>query len=192
MKLNRVTGLFILLGICLVVSGYLLIQFMNAKAELNNARVYERAYIALEALAGVGRMDGSVHHHADFKVYVNGKELPLYTQKNILANNFAHMHDDANDQNVIHVEATGITIRHFFRTIGVELSRKCLMYEGTSYCSSENSTLKYYVNGALNEDAPDYYIEDKDKILVSYGPDSEVQKQIESIGNNACIQSNNC
>ena len=104
------------------------------------------------------------------------------------------MHEGATNENVIHVEATGITIRHFFRTIGVELSRKCLVFEGTSYCSSGNSTLKYYVNGVLNEEAPDYYIEDKDKILISYGADSKegIDKQLNAIGNNACIQSKNC
>lgn len=150
----------------------------------------------LENLTGIGKL-GSAHIHADFKIFVNGKEVNTYYKpENFEKNKYVHMHPGESEENVIHVHATGITLKHFFNTLNIILSRECISFkeEGKEFCTDNSKILKYYVNGKINADAPNYVIQDLDKILITYGDDSEVQiqKQLASIGNNACIQSKKC
>lgn len=147
----------------------------------------------LEQLTGVGRL-GSTHIHADFKVYINGEEIKVYQEKNLEKNKFTHMHPGQDEEDVIHVHATGITLKQFFGTLNIHLSRNCIKLEEKEFCTDNSKSLRYYVNGKVNVDAPNYVIEDLDKILITIGINNqtEIQKQLASIGNNACIQSKKC
>ena len=149
---------------------------------------------ALEQLTSIGRL-GSAHVHSDIKVYVNGEEIRVYQQKNFEKNKFTHMHPGKDEEDVIHVHATGITLKQFFNTLNIKLSRNCIIFEdGNEFCNDRSETLKYYVNGKINDETPDNEVKDLDKILITYGDESqtEIQKQLASIGNNACIQSKKC
>src|SRR3989338_3867172 len=155
----------------LIVIALLVVAILMLWRELSFAKKNSALYVNhLEQLTGIGRL-GSTHIHADFKVYINGEEIKIYQEKNLEKNKFTHMHPGKDDEDVIHVHATGITLKQFFNT--------------------KSKTMKYYVNNKLNDEAPDHEINDLDKILISYGDESqaEIQKQLASIGNKACIQS---
>jgi len=187
--MRRSTAIFIVITVFLILINLLLLRdrFLVKK----NTMLYVEA---LEQLTNVGRL-GSTHIHADFKVYINGEEIKVYQEKNLEKNKFTHMHPGKDEEDVIHVHATGVTLKQFFNTLNIKLSRNCIILEdGKEFCSIKSKTLKYYVNNKLNDEAPDYEINDLDKILISYGDESqaEVQKQLASIGNKACIQSKKC
>ncbi len=79
----------------------------------------------------------------------------------------------------------------FFGTLGIKFNSTRFVVDGIDYCSNEK-TLKMYVNGQLNNEFGNYEFNDLDRILVTYGNESQLASQISSVTNGACIQSNNC
>ena len=141
---------------------------------------------------------GDIHYHADFAMYLNGQRYNLSQEKymsteNKSLSNFAHLHDM--DGKVIHKHASGITLGFFLETLGMKLTDTCLtLDDGTSYCNIGNKVLKLYVNGKVNTDYAEYDLQDEDKILLSYGSESdqEIKKQLDSVTEEACIYSLTC
>ena len=84
--------------------------------------------------------------------------------------------------NEIHKHASGITLGYFFNTLGIEFNENCFVIE-REYCNDDNNELKLYVNNLRNYEYDSYEISDNDKILISYGSESEeeIQGQINSI-----------
>jgi len=141
---------------------------------------------------------GDVHYHADFAVYLNG-EIYNFAQEKYMStenkslSNFAHLHDM--NGNIMHKHALGITLGFFLETLGIKLDGHCLVLDDrTSYCNEGNKELKMYVNGKHNDEFAEYDIQDEDTILLSYGEvsEEELQEQIESVSDEACIYSLTC
>ena len=168
----------------LIVIALLVVAILMLWRELSFVKKNSALYVNhLEQLTGIGRL-GSTHIHADFKVYINGKEIKVYQEKNLEKNKFTHMHPGQDEEDVIHVHATGITLKQFFNTLNIKLSRNCIILEDRKeFCNEKLKTLKYYVNDKINDESPDYEIIDLDKILVSYGNESEeeIKNQLLSI-----------
>jgi hypothetical protein len=150
----------------------------------------------------------SQHIHADFKLYLNGQVVDFSQNKYQLGygsqDNYVHMENG--NGNVIHVHATGIIIDDWLNSIKIHIDSNCLtMDNGTNYCSSQNKTLKMFIEscsavGTTNttcsgwqQVAPtgNYTIQDLDKILISYGSDNSttVTAQQNSVTNEAIIES---
>ena len=136
----------------------------------------------LHLLSGIGPLR-SVHDHADVKVYINGQPVDFSQRKYQITTSFIHFEAGVGD--VIHVHATGMTAGYLFKSIGGDLNPNCLFFEGQNYCSGDGKKLKFYVNSKPNNEYGTYIIKDLDRILVSYGSesDSDIQKQIASITN---------
>jgi len=133
----------------------------------------------------------SAHNHADIKAYILGNaidfSLPQYQLKDDLT------HFENGDGDVVHTHATGITLGYILKTLGMELTEECIKTDrGNKYCSEDNARLKAFVKNR-NSDweiipyAPDYVIQDMDKILVTYGTESEegIKEQMESVTDKA-------
>ncbi len=141
---------------------------------------------------------GGIHYHADFALYINGERYNFSQEKymsmeNKSLSNFAHFHDMKG--NIIHKHASGITLGFFLETLGMKLTDTCLSLDnGISYCNEGDKELKMYVNGKHNDEFADYDIQDEDKILLSYGDESEegIKRQIDSVTDEACIYSLTC
>ena len=136
----------------------------------------------LMLLSGVGPLR-SAHNHADVKVYINGKAVDFSQSKYQLAARFIHFEEGIGD--VIHTHATSLTMGHLFKSLGADFDSNCLAFEETDYCNGGNAKLRFYANGKLSNEFDNYIIKDLDKILVSYGTESEeeIQKQLNSITN---------
>lgn len=131
---------------------------------------------------------GGVHWHADFKVFVDGK--PISFVKRDLMVKAQYVHIENMDGDVIHVHASGVTVGEFFRTLGMKLNNECFLINKQKYCSDEQKTLKFYVNGEPNDLYGDYLIGDQDQLLISYGPANEdIKEQLASITHKARIES---
>jgi|SRR3989344_1416923 len=141
---------------------------------------------------------GDIHYHADFKIYLEGEEYNFSQEKymstgNITLSNFVHFHDG--NGRVIHKHAEGITLGFFLETLGLKLNESCLVLDdGKAYCNQGDNTLKMYVNGKENSQFETYDIADEDRILLSYGDqtEQEIQKLINSVSEDACIYSLTC
>ncbi|MEK9159917.1 MAG: hypothetical protein AAB383_04270 [Patescibacteria group bacterium] len=141
---------------------------------------------------------GDVHEHADFKVYLNG-EVHDFAQDKYMStaehklSHFTHLHDG--DGEIIHKHMSTITLGDFFESLGMKFTEECFNLEGgVSYCTNDENTLKMFVNGKENHDFDDYELSDLDQILITYGNQTgaEIQGQIDSVGDRACIQSALC
>jgi len=96
---------------------------------------------------------------------------------------------------IIHVHAPKVTLGMFFESIGLKLDSKCItLSNGVSFCSKEGKSLKLFVNGSPNTEFNNYEIKDLDRILISYGAetDEEIQTQMSIVSSNACIYSETC
>lgn len=141
---------------------------------------------------------GDIHYHADFKVYLEGRlydfaQSRYMSEKNVIQSNFVHLHDM--DGDVIHKHMSGITLKTFFTSLGMQFDGQCFRTDNAvAYCNSANKILKMYVNGERNYDFQNYDFQDMDRILITYGSEDEaaVQRQIKSVTDKACIQSLKC
>lgn len=142
----------------------------------------------------IGILD-SQHVHADWKVYINGKQLDFSDKShmdrmrnNLPVSSFIHVDSDApapeKTGDILHMHATGVPLWIFFESIGMNLNEDCITLENKEqYCSDADKKLKFYVNGKLNDEFENYVFKDMDKILVSYGDGSEeeIKQQLASI-----------
>lgn len=141
---------------------------------------------------------GEVHEHADFKVYLNDGQYDFSAEKyhsreNRPLSNFIHLHDLKG--NIIHKHATGIKLGFFFRTLGMKLNSTCFVLDdGTEYCNDGSKTLKMYVNGARVQNPAEYELWDSDRILITYGSETEeeIAAQMATVTDEACIYSEKC
>lgn len=141
---------------------------------------------------------GDVHNHADLKVYINNVPFNFAQEKYMSGkeqalNNFMHFHDM--DGEVVHQHMSTIKLKDFFSSLGMQLGNDCFVTdEGKRYCNEGDKTLKMFVNGTRQNDIETYEFKDLDRILITYGNDDEttIQKQIASVTDKACIQSQKC
>jgi len=147
--------------------------------QLSDLQVYNNQ---VQLMTGIGAL-GSTHLHADVKVYINRQAIDFSQKKYQLKNSFIHFEEDIGD--VIHTHATGLTVGHMLKSIGIDFSSNCIVVEGQSYCNYNDKKLKFYVNGQQNNEFDSYVIKDLDKYLISYGSEDEadIQKQLTSITN---------
>ena len=144
------------------------------------------------------RLVGDVHMHADFKVILHG-EAYNFTQEKYMSTEarplspFTHLHDMVGE--VIHKHMSGITLGDFFESLGMSFTKTCFtLDDGTAYCNDETNSLKLFVNDKLNTKFDQYELEDLDRILITYGSESEeeLEVQLKTVSDAACIYSETC
>jgi len=140
---------------------------------------------------------GSQHIHADWKIFINGEELDesfveslamdMSKMDSPVTSNFIHLDKGTTTPektgDVLHMHATGVPLWVFFKSVGMEFSKDCLSFDGKKFCNGATNTLKFYANGKPNEKWENYVFNDLDKILVSYGNESDLIQQLNSITN---------
>ena len=138
---------------------------------------------------------GSQHIHADWKIYINGKPLDFSDKShmermrsNQPVSSFIHVDSGApapeKTGDVIHMHATGIPLWVFFKSIGMDFDKDCITLENKEkFCNEGNKKLKFLVNGKESNEFENYVFNDLDKILISYGYESEeeIKNQLTSI-----------
>ncbi len=139
---------------------------------------------------------GSQHIHADWKIYINNKALdntffePLAMDMskidNKLTSSFIHIDKGApvpeKTGDILHMHATGVPLWIFFKSVGMDFNKDCLLSAtGEKFCNQDDKTLKFYVNGKPNDKYENYIFNNLDKILISYGSDTDLTQQLNSI-----------
>ena len=130
----------------------------------------------------------TVHYHANFALYINGQReqfrgIQYYTDAEMCTLNNtmtpvgrAHMHDNVN--NVVHVEDHAVTWGQFFANLDWYMGPDFIEPpDGTMYKETGNSKLNILIDGQNYTDlggVANTVIKDQDKLLVSYGDESDV------------------
>ena len=120
---------------------------------------------------------GSEHSHAAILVKIFGDKFdfsaPAYQIKS------SWIHFEGRDGSTIHKHATGVTLGYLFDTLGLGLDDQCYVFQdGRSFCTNEDYSLKFYINGEKVNDIRDYEVQENDRVLISYG--GETPEEIEA------------
>lgn len=126
----------------------------------------------------------AVNKQASFAIFTNGI-FRVFTAA--MYHNLSNdVYIEASNPNIIKIKKDGITWNDFFSTLPFKLTHECLT-TGTkeTFCTNKDMTLKFYLNGEKIAKFLDQVIEDRDKLLVTYGNESDetIKKQIEKIPN---------
>jgi hypothetical protein len=155
-----------------------------------------------------------VHWHADVALYIRGKKFDfgqpqfLSTEDKHLSEN-VHIHKGAKDDrtNVIHIHREQTTWDEFFTSLGFTLTdasltdkvdeKTCLKMPGSNgekLCNGATETFKFFKNGVRVDGIALMDISDLDRVLISFGSESEEQarEQFETVTDLACILSESC
>ena len=124
----------------------------------------------------------TVHYHANFAVYINGKQetfaSPLYYEEvQTCSEDFenqpqhrAHMHDQVN--NIVHVHDQAVTWGHFFANLGFGLTKNLIeTQDGIFIDKSNGKRLTFYLNGETVDSVANKVIQSEDVLLIDYGND---------------------
>ena len=137
---------------------------------------------------GAGAL-GSEHSHAAILVKVFGDtfdfSLPAYQIKT------SWIHFEGGDGTTIHKHATGVKMEYLFQSLKLGLDDKCFVFQdGRQFCTNEDYTLKFFVNGEQVSDIRNYEFMDKDRILIVYGAETpeEIQGLLLQIANQEIIE----
>ncbi|MGH2632776.1 MAG: hypothetical protein ACRDG3_05135 [Tepidiformaceae bacterium] len=151
----------------------------------------------------------ATHEHADFALFINGTEFS-FDQPQFLSTTghdlSPDVHIHAPRYTVVHVHTTNTEWSEFFSSLGFKLidpsflgtaaDKTCLtMPDKTQYCQTATDTFKFYVNGVKVDGITDTNIHDLDRVLVSYGPETDAQVvavQLPQVTDQACIPSERC
>lgn len=122
---------------------------------------------------------GSEHSHAALLVKIFGDKFdfsaPAYQIKS------PWIHFEGRDGSTIHKHATGVTLGYLFGTLQIGLDDQCFVFQdGRSFCTNEDYSLVFYVNGKQVPDIRDYETQEDDRVLISYGTETpeELQSQL--------------
>lgn len=171
---------------------------INSPASLEEFKQLVDAALAAAPLPSPSATE-TYHAHADLMVYTNGKPLDLSQEKYQSTKEKeldpdTHLH--AGNGKIVHLHKRGVTLAQFLKSLGMELTPTCLQLDdGKKYCTDSTKSLKVYVNGkSLDDQFGDYQPQDLDRMLVSFGSETETQrkKQLDSVTDEACIYSETC
>ncbi len=183
MRYNKTAVIFaIITSLLLIISIFLLASNSNANKNANNMAAIADQLTALSGLKG--RLN-DIHIHADFRAVMNGNPVDFKKEAYEERNAFAHLHFDNPEEGdkVMHIEANGINLGHFFNTLGMKFTSNCFITEDKSYCSENGKELMLFVNGTRNFELDNYEPKNNDRILIIYGSYSnkEMKEQISSV-----------
>ncbi len=111
---------------------------------------------------------------ASFAIFTNGS-FRVFTAA-MYHNLSQDAYIDASNPNIVQVKKSGTTWNDFFSTLPFKLTSECLT-TGTkeTFCTGKSGTLQFYINGEKNINALSQEIKDGDKLLVTFGKESDAQ-----------------
>ena len=150
-------------------------------------------FIHLDETASGGPPDagpmGSDHAHAAILVKIFGDEFdfsaPAYQIKS------PWIHFEGRDGSTVHKHAPGVKLGYLFDSLRLGLDDQCYTFQdGREYCTNEDYSLKFYINGDKVDDIRDYEVSEGDRILISYGGETpdEIAAQLLQLKNQPIVK----
>ena len=122
---------------------------------------------------GAGKL-GDEHEHASLLVRIFGDKFDFSATTYQIKSSWIHFEES--DGNTIHRHSSGVTLDYLFGTLSIAIDDDCYIFaDGRQFCTNEDYSLKYFINGDSVNNINDYVIQDDDRILISYGSETEDQ-----------------
>ena len=154
------------LAIIAVIGGYAAFQFVTMEGN------------AMGAPNNAGRL-GDEHEHASLLVKIFGDNFDFGTPNYQIKTSWIHFEDQ--DGKTIHRHSTGVELEYLFNSLNIGLSDRCFIFpDGRQFCTNDDYSLKYFINHDEVDDIRKYVIAEDDRILISYGNESQedIDKQL--------------
>ena len=120
------------------------------------------------------------HVHAALMMFVNGELRDFSAQK--YQDQDLRIHFENGDGFTLHKHDRSSWLGPFLESLNMTLADNCLtLTNGSSYCSNFDNQIRFLVNGVPNNDFQHYTPRDGDRILISYGKDSDVEAQLDQL-----------
>ena len=117
---------------------------------------------------------GDEHEHASVLVRIFGDKFDFAATTYQIKSSWIHFEES--DGNTIHRHSSGVTLDYLFGTLAIAIDEDCYIFtDGRQFCTNEDYSLKYFINGDSVNSINDYVIQDDDRILISYGSETEDQ-----------------
>ena len=161
-----------ILGIIAVIVGFSIYTFI----EMDSSD-------AMGLPEGAGKL-GDEHEHASLLVRIFGDQFDFSTSTYQIKNSWIHFEES--DGKTIHRHSSGVTLEYLFDSLNLTVGKvstdgilkDCFAFpesDGRKFCTNEDYSLKFYINHQAVSEIKDYVIEDGDRILISYGNETEEQ-----------------
>ena len=131
----------------------------------------------------------SEHSHTSILVKIFGDTFDFASPAFQIKDRWIHF--EGNDGSTIHKHATGVKLGFLFDSLSIGLDDQCYVFpDGKSYCTNEDYTLKFFINGEQIDDIRDYEPMENDKILILYGAETpeEIQAYLMQLDNQEIIK----
>ncbi len=154
----KTAAILIVLAVILI----LLIFFLNRNREMTDSNIQ----IPTQTITTTP-LSTPVKFSASFKIITSG------IVRNFSASKYHNQSEDvyieSNDPNRVIIESKGVTWGDFFNSLPMKLTKECLTTgDGEILCSSETSSLNFYLNEVEDENLLDKEISPGDSILIEY------------------------
>ena len=114
---------------------------------------------------------GDEHEHASLLTRILGYKQDYSSPSFQLQHRWIHFEE--HDGTTIHRHSSGITLGYFFETLDITLDEDCyVMQDKREFCSNEEFSLKYFINREQVPSINDYILEDRDRILITFGDET--------------------
>jgi len=155
-----------ILALIALIVGYASYEFVTMDANIPGAP------------SGAGKL-GDEHEHASLLVRIFGDKLDFSSPAYQIKSSWIHFEDS--DGTTIHRHSSGVTLGYLFDGMGFTVNEECFAFpDGREFCANEDYSLKYYINHQSVDNIYDYILEDDDRILISFGPETpdEIEEQL--------------
>jgi len=114
---------------------------------------------------------GSAHSHTSILVKIFGDTFEFSGPAFQIKSSWIHF--EGRDGTTIHKHATGVDFGFLFDSLRIDLNDQCYVFpDGKSYCTQEDYTLKFFINGEKVSDIRDYEPMENDRVLIIYGAET--------------------
>ena len=131
---------------------------------------------------GAGPLRGE-HEHASVLVKIFGDTFDFSAPSYQTQNSWIHF--EAQDGATIHRHAAGVTMGYLFETLGITIDEECYVFpDERRFCTNDEFSLKYLLNSEQVPDIREHVLEDGDRILITYGNESqeEIDAYLDEVG----------
>ena len=114
----------------------------------------------------------NINYRASFAIFTNNTYRVFDDPKYYNQSPDVYMEE----ANIVIVKKKGITWSDFFATLPMSLKEDCLVTgTGQTFCTNETQRLRFFINSKEDKDALNKEIVEGDKLLVTYGEETENQ-----------------
>ena len=128
------------------------------------------------------------HEHASILVKIFGDKFDFSKSAFQIKNPYIHF--EGSDGDTIHRHADNVTLGFLFETMNMQITDDCFVFsDDRSFCNNDDYPLQFFINGEMVDSISQYVVSNNDRILISYGvqTEEEINSQLDELNSQKII-----